>query len=412
MSEAAVRIPAGFGINLVAYADADFSLGIVARAIAESLLRHQVPFGIVNVAHWDSAGFGNSALASHYAGHVDEVNHPLNLYILVQDFRNVLQSNSWLLAPGRMHVAMQWWETTAIPPVWIEHMSRLDAIIADSSFIANVAANNLSQTPVIEGKYPLSLPAGIRPDRSRFGIAADATVFVTSLNPGSDPARKNPVAAVRAFRQAFSLELESVRLIVRLHKASNNNLARSCAQELFRAAEDDARISILLEPMSHAEVLSLYASSDVFVSLHRAEGLGLGLMEAMTLGKPVIATAWSGNMSFMDYGCGCPVRYRLMRAAGHLDFHQPDFLGPQALWADPVLDDAVAWMRRLYQDTALRCSLGTLAKLRIDAYQAEAMKCEWIDQLVALWRAHAFLPRVAGKYSSPPVSAPAADGLR
>lgn len=412
MSEAASRIPAGFGINLVAYADADISYGIVARAIAESLLRREVPFSIVNVERSDSAGFGNGALASFYARHVDAVSHPLNLYILFPDFRNVLQSNPWLLAPGRMHVAMLWWETTAIPPAWIDHMSRLDAIIADSSFIANVAANNLSLTPVIEGLYPLSLPADIRPDRGRFGIAADATVFVTSLSPTSDPARKNPVAAVRAFRQAFAAEVESVRLIVRLHHADMNDIARGCAQDLARAASGDARISVLVEPMSHAEVLSLYASSDVFVSLHRAEGLGLGLMEAMALGKPVIATAWSGNRSFMDYDCGCPVRYRLMRAAGHWDFLQPEFLGPHALWADPVIEDAVAWMQRLHADPQSRQRLGASAKRSIDAYRSEALKCAWIDQLIALWQAHAFMPTVAGKYSSPSVSAPAADGLR
>lgn len=407
MSEPATRIPAGFGINLVAYADTDASYGINARAIAESLLCHNVPISIVNVTHWDGAGFGNSALAPFYARHVDAVSHPLNLYLLLPDFRNVLQSNPWLLAPGRMHIAMLWWETTVIPPTWIDHMKRLDAIIADSSFIANVAANNLSLTPVIEGLYPMSLPADIRSDRGRFDIAADATAFVASLNPGSDHARKNPAAAVRAFCQAFAPEVDNVRLVVRLHKANNNDIARSCTQELVQMAGDDARISILVEPMSYAEVLSLYASSDVFVSLHRAEGLGMGLMEAMALGKPVIATGWSGNMSFMDYSCGCPVRYQLMRAAGNLDFFQPEFLGPQAVWADPVIEDAVAWMRRLHQDAQLRRSLGAAAKLRIDTYQAEARKCGWIDQLVALWQAHAFMPKVAGKYSSPPESAPA-----
>ncbi len=407
MSESPVRIPAGFGINLIAYADTDASYGINARAIAESLLHHQVPISIVNVEHWDGAGFGNSGLTPFYARHVDSVSHPLNLYMLLPDFSRLLQSNPWLLAPGRMHVATLWWETTTIPSAWIGHMNRLDAIVANSSFIANVAANSVSLTPVIEALYPLCLPADIHADRASFRIAADATVFVASLNPGSDPARKNPLATVLAFRQAFAAEIADVRLVVRLHKADTNELARNCTRELHQAADGDARISILVEPMSYTQVLSLYACSDVFVSLHRAEGLGMGLLEAMALGKPVIATGWSGNMSFMDYGCACPVRYRLIRAVGNLDFFQPEFLGPQAFWADPVIEDAVAWMRRLHQDVQLRHSLGVAAKLRIDAHQAEARKCAWIDQLIALWRAQSHLPRVEEKYSSPQFRLPA-----
>lgn len=407
MSEAATRIPAGFGVNLVAHASANFSLGISARAYADALLHHGVPLTIVEVPHPHGEKQPSDKLARYVARHVDAVSHPVNLYLLHSDFRELLKDNPWLLAPGRLHACVLWWEITSIPPAWIPHLQRLDAIIANSSFIANTAANGLPFTPVLSNLYPFVLPADIRPDRARFGLPDTATVFCFSFNPNSDPARKNPLAVVRAFRQAFAVAVEGVRLVIRVHHADFGDLARRCVADIVRATGGDARIKLLLQPMSHEEVLSLYLSSDVFVSLHRAEGLGLGMMESMALSKPVIATAWSGNMSFMDYTCACPVRYRLMRAAGTWDFLQPQFLGPNALWADPVVEDAVAWMRSLHADPQLRQRLGAAAGARMDAYQQEASKCAWIDQLIGLWQAHAIMPRVEGKYSSSSSVAPA-----
>ena len=160
---------------------------------------------------------------------------------------------------------------------------------------------------------------------------------------------------------------------------------------------------LVTEPLSYHDVLSFYASGDVFVSLHRAEGLGLGIMEAMALGKPVIATGWSGNMGFMDYRTACPVRYRLGPAHGEHSFLKPEFLGPHALWARPLIEDAVAWMRKLHTSPDLRKRIGAAAKARIESYQEEAWGRAWVDEFAALWQTRAFLPALPGKYSSPSI---------
>src|SRR6185369_6274208 len=103
------------------------------------------------------------------------------------------------------------------------------------------------------------------------------------------------------------------------------------------------------ESLGYDSVLSLYASLDVYLSLHRSEGLGLGLMEAMALGKPVIATGWSGNMSFMNHTNGCLVGYDLVpvaQTATHR-YYQREFLGADTVWAEPHIDEASAWMTKL-----------------------------------------------------------------
>jgi glycosyltransferase involved in cell wall biosynthesis len=200
---------------------------------------------------------------------------------------------------------------------------------------------------------------------------------------------------------AFPAEEKQVRLAIRVNHAKTE-IGDLTLKEMARFAQGDPRITFLVEPMGYEEVLSLYASGDVYVSLHRGEGLGLGLMEAMALGKPVIATAWSGNMSFMDATCGALVRYRTAPVKGVFHFFKPEFAGSSAYWAEPLLNDAAAWMRRLHENRAEREAMGRAAKAAIERHQERSNGREWIDQLEAMWRTHEFLPPLPGKFSGVP----------
>jgi glycosyltransferase involved in cell wall biosynthesis len=131
--------------------------------------------------------------------------------------------------------------------------------------------------------------------------------------------------------------------------------------ELKSAAASDRRIRIIEDHLSYADVLSLYASADVMVSLHRAEGLGLHLMEAMTLGRPVIATGWSGNIDFMTSENSCLVGYRLGRVHASHPAYAAELARPEQVWAEPDMDEATVWMRRLAGDPSLRTMLGERA---------------------------------------------------
>jgi hypothetical protein len=92
--------------------------------------------------------------------------------------------------------------------------------------------------------------------------------------------------------------------------------------------------------------------------MHRPEGLGLGLMEAMALGKPVIATAWSGNMSFMSHTNSCLVGYELIPARSDLQVYSKRYLGKDAYWADPSIEQAAAWMQELTRNASHREAIG------------------------------------------------------
>jgi len=151
------------------------------------------------------------------------------------------------------------------------------------------------------------------------------------------------------------------------------------------------------DPLTYQEVVSLYGSCDVFVSLHRSEGFGLALVEAMALGKPVIATAWSGNMTFMNAFNSCLVTYRLVPVKATHVVYSKRLLGTGALWADPNLEDAAAWMVRLVNEPSLRSTIGARAATSIVSYQKEAEQGAFLDELAAISEHMAGMPSFQSK---------------
>ena len=132
-----------------------------------------------------------------------------------------------------------------------------------------------------------------------------------SFDIGSDIERKNPWAALDAFQLAFPDERD-VRLIVKTKPWPHMRSYRAQAERLAARMAQDDRMRLIDESLDYADVLRLYASCDVMLSLHRSEGLGLHLMEAMSLGTVVVATGWSGNCDFMTAENSIAIPYRLV----------------------------------------------------------------------------------------------------
>jgi len=136
-------------------------------------------------------------------------------------------------------------------------------------------------------------------------------VFLTAFEPYSEVARKNPLGTIRAFREVAARN-RNVHLVVKLNNAAADWEADPVLRRLAQASAGCDAISFLTDPFSYEQALGLYAAADVTVSLHRAEGIGFLPMQAMALGKPVIATGWSGNMAYLRHAVACLVDYRLV----------------------------------------------------------------------------------------------------
>jgi glycosyltransferase involved in cell wall biosynthesis len=243
------------------------------------------------------------------------------------------------------------WELPRVPEEWSRGIPFVHEIWVPSRFVADAVQ------PIALGRAVRVLPhpVALRPLKaSRQRPSRDDVFRVLSVfNVASGFARKNPLASVRAFRAAFRND-ESAHLTL---KVSNLATFKEGARALAEAVEGCSNISVLDEVVDPLELETLYLEADVLMSLHRSEGFGLTLAEAMLRGLPVVATDWSGNVDFLTEMTGVPTTYRLLPAKDpQRTYDQPDIM-----WAEADVNAAAKALWRLRADPALRTRLGTEA---------------------------------------------------
>jgi glycosyltransferase involved in cell wall biosynthesis len=240
------------------------------------------------------------------------------------------------LLDHRYNIGAWSWELQRFPERWYDRFAYYDEIWVGTSFIASAIAP-ISPIPVIRIP-PVMAPMRLgshEGNQIEWRQRADEFLFLFVFDVHSHMARKNPLAVVDAFRLAFRPS-EPVRLILKCVNAESD--LSGYAALLERAA--GAAIDIHAGYVSSEDVRSLMASCDAYVSLHRSEGIGLTIAEAMGLGKPVIATGWSGNTDFMDVSNGFPVSYRLVE----LEENVGPYHGGE-VWAEASVEHAAELMR-------------------------------------------------------------------
>jgi glycosyltransferase involved in cell wall biosynthesis len=253
-------------------------------------------------------------------------------------------------ARGKFVVGYWAWELPRVPEEWSLGVPFVHEIWVPSQFVADAVQ------PIARGRAVRVLPhpVAIRPNSSRERLRQDGVFKVLSVfNSASGFARKNPLATVRAFRRAFDHD-QGAHLTI---KASNLSTFKEGARALAEAVEGRSNISVLDEIINPSELDTLYTEADVVMSLHRAEGFGLTLAEAMLRGLPVVATDWSGNIDFLTEMTGAPIAYSLLPAKDpQRTYHYPDMT-----WAEADVNAAAKALWRLRADPGLRTRLGTEA---------------------------------------------------
>ena len=382
------------GFNVFGYVSARVGLGVTARNVILSLINRNFPVCVFDI----DVGLGRSkqecCFESITVQSLTELPHTINLFILdMQGLWRFLSEHQDAIDQSRLNVALVLWELPVLPRHWKAALECFDVLLAPSQFIQNIFNAALSYVPTIYTEHPLFLPEGILGSRKRFSLPEDKLIFVTSFDPYSDSERKNPFAAVEAFKDVAKDEARA-HLVIKVNDATGAGQHPVIA-DLNAYCLGHSAIQILTEKFSYMDILNLYASSDAFVSLHRAEGVGLGLMECMALGKPVIATAWSGNMSFMDQANSCLVGYHLVATNGSINIYKKKFLGRETKWANPHVDEAAIWMKRLVADPDLRATKGKLAAESIGRYQERAQRVSFAEKLLAEWQKRSALSKPA-----------------
>lgn len=228
------------------------------------------------------------------------------------------------------------WELPRAPDPWLRDGALVDEIWAPSTYTARALAGAAAPVRVVPHPFFLEDYRDVVPAPRTADFLA-----VSLFDFNSAAARKNPEGVLTAFARAFGDD-PMARLVM---KTQNGGLFPDHLARLRRLAPGNVRIEDAVWP--YAQVKSLIASADVLVSLHRAEGFGLTPAEAMALGVPVIATAWSGNMDFMDDSSA------LLIPSRQTPVQDSQGIYAGQTWADPDIDTAAHALRRLRADTHL-----------------------------------------------------------
>ena len=263
---------------------------------------------------------------------------------------------------GRRVVGYWAWELPVASPDWRAGARFVHDIWVPSRFTADalmaLAPGRVRVVPLPLAAVPPQ-PSGL--GRGDFDLPDTAVVVLTSFNLASSFERKNPLGAIAAFRTAFGGRMDRILVL----KVANRDHAPADFARLEAAVVGAPNIRLETRTLPRGDALALTAAADIVLSLHRSEGFGLVPAEAMLLGRPVIATGWSGNMDFMDDRSAALVRYRLVPARDARGVYEV----ADALWAEPDVHHAAGWLRRLADDAAARTALGqsgrTMAEARL-----------------------------------------------
>jgi glycosyltransferase involved in cell wall biosynthesis len=320
------------GVNIVGYLRAETGMGEGGRTVLRGLQHIGYPVSHTVLESHDGARQADTSVHGA-SGHAP---YPVSVFYANADQVDVLHRE---LGPaffaGRYNIGFWSWELEAFPES-LQRFAFFDEIWTNSRFVQSALAP-LSPVPVVNVRLPIAVappPAG--PLRARLGLPEDRAIFLFAFDALSILPRKNPMACVEAFRRAFGESSREAILVIKASRLDAFPADHATLADAVRAVGGRLFDAYLDRP----SLAALFHACDAYVSLHRSEGFGLTMAEAMAMGKPVIATAYSGNMDFMTIGNSFPVRYTLtalVRALGPY---------PQgAVWAEPDVEHAAALMR-------------------------------------------------------------------
>lgn len=231
------------------------------------------------------------------------------------------------------------WELEHLPPEWVKSLSYINAIIAPSNFTCETV-RHYTNKPVFKVPHAVRIEKTAPDMRAKLGFNDDDFIVTSVFSVQSSLERKNPEGLIAAFTQAFP-DTDNAHLVFKVSAASIDK------DRLIAMAQNHPRIHFIDDIWPHEDILGLIQTSDIYASLHRSEGFGLAIAEAMILGTPVMATNWSGNTDFCTQENSFLVDYTMI----NVESTHPDFVrAGMSVWADPDIAHAAYILRAVYED--------------------------------------------------------------
>ena len=345
---------AGLGVNLIAYIRAEMGLGTAARGLAMAMESANVPFNVINFEH---ANPGRHRDDSWRHKETDHSSHDFTILAVNPDN---LSNATARIRNGQVRdhytIGYWFWELPEIPDAWLSSFSLVNEVWAGSHFVQD-AISLKSPVPVFRVPVPVYVGPTGKLSRRDFSLPKEQFLFLSISDTHSELARKNPLGAIRAFKKAFPGDNERAGLVVKISNVHSIHADHEIMGQIREEIEGQRNIYLMDRNIAREEIDALLDLSNCFVSLHRAEGFGLGPAEAMSLGKPTILTNWSGNMDYMTPQNSIAIDYRLVPLGRQYGPYPAD-----QFWAEPDLEQAAFWMRRLANDPDLAGRIGKLGQ--------------------------------------------------
>ena len=331
MDKAGKDISLKDGVNVIGYFQSALGNGETGRLVVSSLEKHSIPHSLI------SADFlaPNRAKEENDLVFEKKGKYAINLFCIdIVYLLPFLRKFGVDFIKDRYNILLFFWETNILPDDRRKLFDYFDEVWVTTRYNQECLSSLIS-IPVTHIPHPLQLNyIQNAPTKSSFGLD-DKFTFLFCFDFFSNCQRKNPLAVIRAFQKAFP-EKNDVQLVL---KSQNGHFNKHVLQPLMEEAKGDSRIIWIDESMDQKRRYDLMNACDCYVSLHRSEGFGLTMAEAMLLEKPVIATGYSGNLDFMNPDNSFLCGYKLV-SVGLNNYPYP----PKGVWADVNIDEAVFWM--------------------------------------------------------------------
>jgi glycosyltransferase involved in cell wall biosynthesis/2-polyprenyl-3-methyl-5-hydroxy-6-metoxy-1,4-benzoquinol methylase len=362
------------GLNIAGYFRAELGIGEAARLLVSAVEAAGIPYSTITT----NTG-ALSRQAHEFGAHPEGVApYDVNLVCVNADMTpRFARDMGPEFYEGRHTVGYWFWEVERFPSRLHAAFDAVDEVWTATDFVADTL-RQAGRKPVFTVPVPLTGARKSPPmTRDRLGLP-DRFLFLFSFDFLSIFERKNPLAVVRAFARAFDPDSGPVLLI----KTINGHIRLGDLERLRAEIGDRPDVRLLDAYYTAADRDALVASCDCYVSLHRSEGLGLTMAEAMAAGKPVIATGYSGNMQFMTAANSYPVDYVLAPVPANCDPYPEG-----AAWADPDLEHAARLMRGVYTQPQEAAARGRRARVEIaERHGVEASASAIAQRLEAIRR--------------------------
>jgi len=349
------------GINLAGYFQYVLGNGETARTFAKIAGRYKIPYDLIYLPAGEHPLLPKEEIRSFDLRLTRKIHFDKTLIFSNGNTLKDVFALSPELPQTGYRAAVWWWEYEDGMDDCAAGFDYIDEVVVFSDFVEKSVLKILPPgKTVTKLPYPFCPDWEVPADRDRilrrYGVDPDCLVFFFNFDFTSSIRRKNPQAVLKAFETAFHGSDRAHLVIKSTSHSWFQDKARDF-QSMLSGHPLHRRITWIPETLSHDDHYELLGAIDCYVSLHRGEGMGLGMLEAMSMGKPVIASAYGGNMEFTK-----PNNSLLVDCA--LQSCDDDYIVYRRVtrWAEPDIGQAAQYMRALYQDRDKGRMLGNRAR--------------------------------------------------